>query len=142
MHTEKNTIVDFKNISIFNGLNSLRFIAALFVLMHHSETIKRKNGLNNLEWLGLFRNGGNAVTFFFVLSGFLITYLLLKEQDNTGEIKIKTFYLKRILRIWPLYFLIVLIGFIIMGVIYPWMYHQVYFDFPPWKGLLFFLFFL
>ncbi len=110
MQTEKSKIVDFKNISIFNGLNSLRFIAALFVVMHHSETIKSKNELNNLEWLSLFRNGGNAVTFFFVLSGFLITYLLLKEKNNTGKINIKTFYFKRILRIWPLYFLLVIIG--------------------------------
>lgn len=103
-------ISDYKNISIFQGLNSLRFIAAFFVVMHHSETIKRKNGIENFEWLGLFRNGSNAVIFFFVLSGFLITYLLLKECGRTGSVKVKTFYLKRMLRIWPLYFLLVFIG--------------------------------
>ena len=103
-------ISDFKNITFFNGLNALRFIAALLVVLHHSETIKRKNGIESFEWLGLFRNGGNAVTFFFVLSGFLITYLLLKESGKTGTIKIKHFYLKRILRIWPLYFLLVILG--------------------------------
>lgn len=107
-------VYDYKNISIFEGLNPLRFIAALFVLMHHSEIVKRKNGIDNFEWLSLFKNGDNAVTFFFVLSGFLITYLLLKEQGRTGSIKIKNFYLKRILRIWPLYFLLVIIGTILL----------------------------
>lgn len=104
----------FKNISFFEGLNALRFFAAFLVAMHHSETIRSKNGLYNLEWLGAFRNGGNAVTFFFVLSGFLITYLLLKENFNTGTISIKKFYIKRTLRIWPLYFLLVIIGTIIL----------------------------
>ena len=103
-------IKDFKNITLFPGLNSLRFIAAFLVLMHHSETIKAKNGIDNFEWLGLFRNGGNAVVFFFVLSGFLITYLLMRERSKTGTISIRNFYLKRVLRIWPLYFLLVLIG--------------------------------
>ena len=56
----------FKNISFFEGLNTLRFFAAFLVLMHHAETIRNKNGLYNFEWLGAFRNGGNAVTFFFV----------------------------------------------------------------------------
>ncbi|MFZ4726540.1 MAG: acyltransferase family protein, partial [Paludibacter sp.] len=100
----------YKNISFFEGLNSLRFFAAFMVVMHHTETIRKKNDLFNLEWLGLFRNGGNAVTFFFVLSGFLITYLLLKESNKTGTISIKHFYIKRMLRIWPLYFLLVIIG--------------------------------
>ena len=104
----------FKNIAIFEGLNALRFFAAFLVVMHHSETIRNKNGLYNLEWLGAFRNGVNAVTFFFVLSGFLITYILLKENFNTGTISIKKFYIKRTLRIWPLYFLLVIIGTIIL----------------------------
>lgn len=103
-----------KSISYFEGLNSLRFIAAFMVVMHHTETIRDKNNLPNLNDLGLFKNGGNAVTFFFVLSGFLITYLLLKENFKTNTICIKTFYTKRLLRIWPLYFLLVFIGTIIL----------------------------
>lgn len=104
----------YKNISLFNGLNSLRFFAAFLVLMHHSETIRKKNGLENFDWLGLFKNGSNAVTFFFVLSGFLITYLLLKETNQRGTISIKKFYIKRLLRIWPLYFLLFIIGVLVM----------------------------
>jgi peptidoglycan/LPS O-acetylase OafA/YrhL len=108
----------YKNISFFEGLNALRFFAALLVVMHHSETIRGKNGLYNLEWLGAFRNGGNAVTFFFVLSGFLITYLLLKENYNKGTVSIRRFYIKRTLRIWPLYFLLVIIGTLILPQIF------------------------
>lgn len=104
----------YKNITIFQGLNSLRFIAAFLVVLHHGEAIKRKYEMDNFEWLGLFRSGGYAVTFFFVLSGFLITYLLLKERDKKGTIKVKHFYLKRVLRIWPLYFLLIFLGTILL----------------------------
>lgn len=58
--------------------------------------------------------GGLAVTFFFVLSGFLITYLLLIERDTKGTINIKNFYLRRVLRIWPVYYVIFVIGFLIL----------------------------
>lgn len=47
---------------------------------------------------------GYGVIIFFTLSGFLITFLLLKEKENS-DINIKNFYIRRILRIWPLYYL-------------------------------------
>ncbi|HTD92815.1 MAG TPA: acyltransferase, partial [Chitinophagaceae bacterium] len=54
-----------------------------------------------------------GVSIFFALSGFLITYLLQEEKDK-GDINVRKFYLRRILRIWPLYYLYLLIslGFI------------------------------
>lgn len=104
----------YQRISHFEGLNGLRFIAAFLVVMHHSETIRKKYGLLHLEDFSLFRNGFNAVSFFFVLSGFLITYLLLKEQKQTHKISIRHFYIRRILRIWPLYFLLVFIGTLVV----------------------------
>ncbi len=51
-----------------------------------------------------------GVLLFFVLSGFLITYLLFKELEVTKTINVKYFYIRRILRIWPLYFLIILLA--------------------------------
>ncbi len=105
---------DYKNIKHFEGLNALRFFAALLVVIHHAEAIRKKNGLFNLDWLSFFKNGGNAVTFFFVLSGFLITFLLLKEDKQTGKTSIKTFYIKRTLRIWPLYFLMFFVGALVL----------------------------
>ena len=53
--------------------------------------------------------GEIGVTLFFVLSGFLITYLLLIESAECESINLKNFYIRRILRIWPLYFLTLLI---------------------------------
>jgi peptidoglycan/LPS O-acetylase OafA/YrhL len=107
-------LLNYKKINLFNGLNALRFFAAFLVVLHHTETIRKKNNLLNFEWLGLFRNGGNAVAFFFVLSGFLITYLLLREYNETEKISIRNFYIKRILRIWPLYFLLIFLGVILL----------------------------
>ena len=136
------TIIDYKNIKVFKGLNALRFFAAYLVLMHHSETIRHKNAIADFEWLGLFRNGSNAVTFFFVLSGFLITYLLLKESEKSNTIDIKKFYFKRVLRIWPLYFLLVFIGVIVLPIAFSIM--NVNYDMPytiseTWYYFLFFL---
>lgn len=56
----------------------------------------------------LIRNFSLGVDFFFLISGFLITYLLLIEKEKTGSVHIGKFYLRRVLRIWPLYFFIVL----------------------------------
>lgn len=55
--------------------------------------------------------GGLAVTFFFVLSGFLITSLLLTEKAETGTILVKRFLTRRALRIWPLYYLVLAAGY-------------------------------
>ena len=104
----------YKSITHFKGLNTLRFLAASLVVLHHSATIGRKYELFDIESFSLFRNGANAVSFFFVLSGFLITYLLLKEKNQTKTIAIKQFYLRRVKRIWPLYFLLIFIGTIFL----------------------------
>ncbi|MBL7775483.1 MAG: acyltransferase, partial [Saprospiraceae bacterium] len=104
----------YQQIKYFKGLNALRFFAAYLVVLHHAEQIRLKNGLFNLKGLPLFNNGGIAVTFFFVLSGFLISYLLLKEQRETNTVSIKKFYARRMLRIWPLYYLLVFIGTLIV----------------------------
>jgi len=133
---------NYKNISLFEGLNSLRFFAALLVVIHHSEGIRHKHGLNDLLWLGLFRNGGTAVIFFFVLSGFLITYLLLKENDNKGTISIKTFYLSRVLRIWPLYYLLIMIGTLVLPALFDLLklsYSNPYTIGGTWYYFVFFL---
>ena len=51
----------------------------------------------------------DGVTLFFVISGFLITYLLLHEQEQSRTVSIPKFYMRRILRIWPIYYLYLLI---------------------------------
>lgn len=55
-----------------------------------------------------------AVIFFFVLSGFLITFLLLNEKERKGSIDIRSFYIRRILRIFPLYYLVLITGAVLL----------------------------
>ena len=55
--------------------------------------------------------GGIGVQFFFVLSGFLITYIILEEKQQTGSLNLKHFFLRRVLRIWPLFYLAIAIAF-------------------------------
>lgn len=99
----------------FKGLNGLRFFAALAVIITHIELIKGAFGMKNV-WKNpiIFNLGGLGVYFFFVLSGFLITYLLLAEKSQFNHINIKSFYLRRVLRIWPLYYLVLILGFFIL----------------------------
>lgn len=101
----------------FPNLDGLRFISFFVVFLYHGY-------MSLLSYLGdsspktfaavkfLFKHGNLGVNFFFVLSGFLITYLLIKEKEFTGRIHVGNFYVRRILRIWPLYYLCVAIGFI------------------------------
>jgi peptidoglycan/LPS O-acetylase OafA/YrhL len=94
----------------FKNLNALRFFAALMVILHHVEQYKRWVNLPNIFGnVTIDALGHKAVSFFFVLSGFLITYLLLTEDKQTGDISVRNFYVRRILRIWPLYYLIVIL---------------------------------
>jgi peptidoglycan/LPS O-acetylase OafA/YrhL len=95
----------------FPALNALRFFAALLVFTCHVELMKGRNGINNYYNIKTFQTlGGSSVTFFFVLSGFLITYLLFAEKSSSGTISVSKFYLRRILRIWPLYYTVVMAG--------------------------------
>lgn len=112
----------------FPGLNGLRFFAAFSVVVTHIELVKHFKGYPTL-WVEntsdeltlthilqkiIFHAGGLGVYFFFVLSGFLITYLLLVEKAKTGTVAVKKFYWRRVLRIWPLYYLIVILGFFVI----------------------------
>ena len=99
----------------FPGLNGLRALAALGVVGHHIEQARFLFGYPNLwQNFAIARLGPLCVSFFFVLSGFLITYLLLEEKRRRNTISISRFYARRVLRIWPLYFFICLLGFFIV----------------------------
>lgn len=101
----------------FKGLDGLRGIAAILVVLGHVELVKKSCNFYNVYDEGgpFFLNLGSlAVTFFFVLSGFLITFLLLNEKQENGVINIKNFYLRRILRIWPVYYVLFILGFLVL----------------------------
>jgi peptidoglycan/LPS O-acetylase OafA/YrhL len=135
---------DTTNKIYFPGLNGLRFIAAFIVIIDHTEQMKQIFGYTN-NWNSSmeYYAGDLGVSLFFVLSGFLITYLLLKEKNqNNNKISVKDFYIRRILRIWPLYFLIIILGLFILPMIpflkIPVWSDQLYYQFPI-KIILFFL---
>lgn len=101
----------------FPNLNALRIYAAVCVVIAHVAytfgDMRTQSAF--YSWLDiLILDAQTAVSLFFVLSGFLITYLLLAERERHGTISVRQFYLRRILRIWPLYYLIVLIGFVLL----------------------------
>lgn len=99
----------------FPGLHGLRFFAALAVVIGHVELLKKYHGYPNLaDDPRVYELGRIAVTFFFVLSGFLITFLLLQEKREAGVVSIRRFYVRRILRIWPLYYLTVFLAFVVL----------------------------
>jgi peptidoglycan/LPS O-acetylase OafA/YrhL len=104
----------YRNIAHFPSLTPLRFIAAYLVVIFHVEETRKMFGLANLTRFSLFTHGPLAVTFFFVLSGFLITYLLLREHEQHDRIDVPRFYFRRVLRIWPLYFLMVFVGLVLI----------------------------
>ena len=82
------------------GLDGLRAVAVLMVIGYHLK-------------LPIFKGGVLGVTIFFVISGFLITRLLLQELQKTNKIDLKNFWVKRIKRIWPAMILMVSVTVIV-----------------------------
>ncbi|SRR5258705_704840 len=101
----------------FPNLDGLRFFSFLVVYLSHIfhtnyDHIKEESWYKIVKGR-IFYDGDLGVSFFFVLSGFLITYLLVKEKEFTGNVHISSFYIRRALRIWPLYYFCVFFGFVI-----------------------------
>ncbi len=92
----------------------LRFILALFVVISHSNSNILIPFFNNTD-LTLYNFGGrNAVGLFFMISGFYMSLILTDKYKNS----IKTFYVNRALRIFPTYWLVLLLGVFFIGADY------------------------
>lgn len=101
------------------GLNGLRAIAAIVVFLFHFDiAFTKKVGLTCYTIYHSNYQASLAVTLFFVLSGYLISFLLLKEKEKFKTVNLKFFYLRRILRIWPLYYLIIICTFLFNKIFY------------------------
>lgn len=90
----------YKSRTRFGNLDGLRFICIAMVLWHHAPAL-------DSDVLALFGRGFFGVDFFFVLSGYLITTLLLRESEAKGQFSMRNFYIRRALRIIPVYFFVV-----------------------------------
>lgn len=104
----------------FPNLDGLRFICFLMVFLYHWNlncALAIKNTFVKNTFNFIFQHGNVGVNIFFVLSGFLITFLLIKEKEWKADINLRNFYIRRVLRIWPLYYLIVITGMIIYPLI-------------------------
>ena len=105
-------------------LDSLRFFAFLMVFFYHALVFEPNSFLARhiphliFVWVvAVCNSGAFGVDVFFTLSAYLITELLLREKDVTGRVHVNAFYARRILRIWPLYFTAIGIGY---GAQYLW----------------------
>ena len=117
MEQQKKSILSER--PFFENLNGLRFTGALMVFIFHCFTLNRNiwgdftNGNIFKISYKIASKGHHGVGLFFVLSGFLITFLLLNEISKNESVNVKHFFMRRILRIWPLYFLLIFFGFFI-----------------------------
>jgi len=113
-------------------LDSVRGLAILVVMVHN---ISLKYPLLHLQTL--FANGWMGVDLFFALSGYLITGILLDTKRSNSYFK--NFYVRRCLRIWPLYYSLILFMFVAMRFLSRSEFHTVVQQSSPWWAYLLFL---
>ncbi len=90
-------------------LDAVRGVAVLLVLLHNTDVYRHLGFISDNGWMG--------VDLFFVLSGLLITGILLDTKQS--EAYFKNFYARRCLRIWPLYYSALLFMFVIVPILRP-----------------------
>jgi peptidoglycan/LPS O-acetylase OafA/YrhL len=132
------------NKEYFYSLNGLRGLSITSVLLGH---ISSKNWIfNDLEkifflrpFIGVIQDSQMGVNLFFIISGFLITSIIISEEKITGKINLKNFFFKRIIRIFPVYFalLFVYLIFHLLGIIFipkeSWITAITYTKYFNWK---------
>src|SRR6202045_3638349 len=99
-------------------LDAVRGLAVLLVLLHNT------NVYPSLHLHLISDNGWMGVDLFFVLSGLLITGILLDTRQSEGYLR--NFYARRCLRIWPLYYSVLLFMFVIVPILRPSEAHTVF----------------
>lgn len=94
------------------ALDGLRAIAVLMVVWHHAWGRREPATLVETGFRAVSETGWAGVDLFFVLSGFLITRILLRHRDS--DTLLKAFWWRRILRIWPMYYAYLALCFVIL----------------------------
>lgn len=93
----------FRTARHFPALDGLRALSVALVYFFHTNPS-----------LTAFLSGWEGVTTFFLLSGFLITTLLLREYEDTGRLSLAAFYVRRVFRIFPLYFFVLGVHYVLI----------------------------
>ena len=102
----------------FKNLDALRFVAFLFIFMGHaldtdSELVRSSNAYGWVKnYVYIF--GQTGFSFAFVLSSYINTWVILEERQAARTFSPWRYYIRRALRIWPLYFLVLFIGFVVL----------------------------
>ncbi|WP_157514720.1 acyltransferase [Mangrovimonas sp. TPBH4] len=109
-------MADLKRIQ---NLDPLRGFLALMVVFNHIAMLSRSADLPNLSQFAICNRGPEAVFVFFSLSGYLIIGLLFEEKKKLGTINIKSFYIRRILRLYPVYYLVLFMGLFHYQIVLP-----------------------
>jgi peptidoglycan/LPS O-acetylase OafA/YrhL len=101
------------------SLDGLRTFSILLVIVSHLTICATHGGPGRNLMLAFTQNGSLGVSFFFVISGFLITTLLLRESDQFQRVSLERFYIRRAFRILPAFMGFMLIAFTLasLGVI-------------------------
>lgn len=100
---------EFQKESYFTALDGLRALSILLVLLHHAPGLPRRDFFWTLQ-----ENGRYGVGFFFVVSGFLICTLFLREESRHGSVDLRKFYGRRVLRLLPLYYAVLLVQMLLV----------------------------
>jgi peptidoglycan/LPS O-acetylase OafA/YrhL len=125
----------------FKNLDALRFIAFLFIFLGHALDTE-SNAIRDSDVYGWVKNyiyifGKTGFSFAFVLSSYINTWVILEERQQAGRFKPWLYYVRRAIRIWPLYFLVLFIGFVILPFVMELM-NQPYEEVGnPWYFILF-----
>jgi peptidoglycan/LPS O-acetylase OafA/YrhL len=104
MNIAKNPRASFEHTRYFPALDGLRALCVVLVMFNHVHT-------PTPHWI----NAPLGVDVFFVLSGFLITTLMLRERAKYGQVSLKAFYTRRFFRIIPVYYLTILLYAIVLA---------------------------
>ena len=106
-------------MKLLPNLTGLRFVLAFLVVIFHVHQFCQNRGFPYFNNLPIFNKGDEAVYMFFSLSGFLIIRQLFIEKSVTDSVNLRKFFLRRILRIFPLYYLILTFGLLHYRLILP-----------------------
>ena len=118
------------------NLTGLRFLLAFMVVVFHIPTFCENRGFPFFNDMAVFQKGHEAVCMFFSLSGFLIIRQLFIEKSQTQTIFLRSFFIRRILRIFPLYYLVLTFGFLYYRIILPYLGFDYQSNYDLWKGIL------